>query len=49
MKYLVASLYNYCNCYVEGLNLPKAAKIIDVGGGESNLVDVLLDKGFQNI
>lgn len=35
--------------YLEGLNLPKTANIIDVGGGDGNLVDVLLEKGFQNI
>ena len=35
--------------YLENLNIPKTANIIDVGGGDSNLVDVLLEKGFQNI
>ncbi|RUT67748.1 class I SAM-dependent methyltransferase [Flavobacterium cupreum] len=35
--------------YLENLNLPKTSNIIDVGGGESNFVDVLLEKGFQNI
>ena len=35
--------------YLEKLNLSKTANIIDVGDGDSNLVDALLDKGFQNI
>jgi ubiquinone/menaquinone biosynthesis C-methylase UbiE len=35
--------------YLENLNLSKTANIIDIGGGDSNLVDVLLEKGFQNI
>lgn len=35
--------------YLESLNLPKTANIIDVGGGDSNLVDALLEKGYQNI
>ncbi len=30
-------------------NLSKKAKIIDVGGGESKLVDALLDLGYSNI
>jgi len=30
-------------------NLSKDSKIIDVGGGDSNLVDKLLDLGFKNI
>lgn len=35
--------------FLESLNLPKSAKIIDVGGGDSKLVDVLIDKGFENL
>jgi len=35
--------------YLEGLNLPKTANIIDIGGGDSNLADALLEKGYQNI
>lgn len=35
--------------YLENLNLSKTANIIDVGGGDSNLVDALLEKGYQNI
>jgi purine-nucleoside phosphorylase/SAM-dependent methyltransferase len=31
------------------LHLSKTAKIIDVGGGDSKLVDHLLDEGFENI
>ena len=30
-------------------SLPKTSKIIDVGGGESNLVDFLLEAGYLNI
>ncbi|MCW7505424.1 class I SAM-dependent methyltransferase [Leptospira paudalimensis] len=30
-------------------NLPTSTKIIDVGGGESNLVDRLLELGYQNL
>lgn len=35
--------------YFEILNLPSTAKIIDVGGGNSFLVDYLLDLGYQDI
>lgn len=35
--------------YLEGLNLPKTANIIDIGGGDSNLADALLEKGYRNI
>ncbi len=35
--------------YIEEIALPKTANIIDIGGGDSNLVDALLEKGFQNI
>jgi cyclopropane fatty-acyl-phospholipid synthase-like methyltransferase len=35
--------------YLENLNLSKTANIIDVGGGDSNLVDALLEKGYVNI
>ena len=35
--------------YLENLNLSKTANIIDIGGGDSNLVDALLDKGYKNI
>lgn len=30
-------------------NLPKTAKIIDIGGGDSKLVDYLLKEGYKNI
>jgi ubiquinone/menaquinone biosynthesis C-methylase UbiE len=35
--------------YLAELHLPKTANIIDVGGGEGNFVDALLEKGYQNI
>jgi 2-polyprenyl-3-methyl-5-hydroxy-6-metoxy-1,4-benzoquinol methylase len=35
--------------YIENLQLSKTANIIDIGGGDSNLVDALLDKGYLNI
>ncbi|MEY3501159.1 MAG: hypothetical protein RL308_2831 [Bacteroidota bacterium] len=35
--------------YLENLKLSKTANIIDIGGGDSNLVDALLDKGYKNI
>ena len=38
------SLQLIANC-----KLPKTAKIIDIGGGDSNLVDHLLEQGFENI
>lgn len=34
---------------IHTLNLPKTASIIDIGGGESNLVDHLLSEGFEDI
>ncbi len=34
---------------IENLHLPKSANIIDIGGGDSHLVDALLEKGYQNI
>lgn len=34
---------------IHSLRLSKTAKIIDVGGGDSKLVDHLLDEGFENI
>lgn len=34
---------------IESFNLPLKANIIDIGGGDSHLVDALLDKGFENI
>jgi len=35
--------------FLHSFNLPKDSAIIDIGGGESSLVDFLLDEGFTNI
>ncbi len=35
--------------YIEQLNLPKTAAIIDIGGGDSLLVDHLLALGYSNL
>lgn len=35
--------------FIHSFNLPKTASIIDIGGGDSKLVDYLLEEGFQNI
>ena len=35
--------------FIHSFNLSKSAKIIDVGGGDSRLVDFLLDEGFKNL
>jgi 2-polyprenyl-3-methyl-5-hydroxy-6-metoxy-1,4-benzoquinol methylase len=35
--------------YIHTLLLPNTAKIIDIGGGDSKLVDYLLQEGFENI
>jgi trans-aconitate methyltransferase len=35
--------------FVHSFNLPKSVNIIDIGGGDSKLVDYLLDEGFENI
>ena len=35
--------------YIESLQLSKSANIIDLGGGDSNLVDALLENGYENI
>ncbi len=34
---------------IESMKIPTSASIIDVGGGDSKLVDVLLEKGFTDI
>jgi len=34
---------------IKSFNLPKTCSIIDIGGGDSLLVDFLLEDGFQNI
>ena len=35
--------------FIKELKLPLTAHIIDIGGGESRLVDVLLEIGYTNI
>lgn len=35
--------------FIEGLKLTTEAKIIDVGGGDSYLIDALLEKGYSNL
>src|SRR3954469_2223204 len=35
--------------FIHEFNLPQNAKIIDVGGGDSKLVDHLLQQGFTDI
>ncbi|GAA0555126.1 class I SAM-dependent methyltransferase [Chitinophaga japonensis] len=35
--------------FIQSLQLPKSASIIDIGGGESRLVDFLLHEGYENI
>ena len=35
--------------FIHSFGLHKTAKIIDIGGGDSNLVDSLLDEGFENV
>jgi len=35
--------------FIHSANLDKGASIIDIGGGDSNLVDFLLDEGYENI
>lgn len=35
--------------FIHSFNLPKTARIIDVGGGDSKLVDHLLAEGYENI
>lgn len=35
--------------FIRSFNLPKNAKIIDVGGGDSKLADHLLEEGFTDI
>jgi len=35
--------------FIHGFDLPKTAKIIDIGGGDSKLVDCLLTEGFTNL
>jgi SAM-dependent methyltransferase len=35
--------------FIHKLNIPKTAKIIDIGGGDSKLVDFLLAEGYSNL
>ena len=35
--------------FIHSFGLPKTAKIIDIGGGDSKIVDHLLAEGFENI
>lgn len=35
--------------FIHSFGLNKTSKIIDIGGGDSKLVDYLLDQGFENI
>ncbi len=35
--------------YIQQLNIPLSAKIIDIGGGDSYLAEQLLEKGYTNI
>ena len=35
--------------FIHSFNLPKTARIIDIGGGDSKLVDFLLDEGYENV
>jgi SAM-dependent methyltransferase len=35
--------------FIKSSGLDKGARIIDIGGGDSNLVDFLLEEGYENI
>ncbi|HWB27657.1 MAG TPA: class I SAM-dependent methyltransferase [Chitinophagaceae bacterium] len=35
--------------FIRSFQLPKPARIIDIGGGDSKLVDYLLEEGFEHI
>ena len=35
--------------FIHSFNIPKTASIIDIGGGDSKLVDFLLEEGFVNV
>jgi SAM-dependent methyltransferase len=35
--------------FIHSFGMPKTAKIIDIGGGDSHLVDYLLEEGYENI
>ena len=35
--------------FIHKFSIPKTAKIIDIGGGDSKLVDFLLAEGYSNV
>jgi 2-polyprenyl-3-methyl-5-hydroxy-6-metoxy-1,4-benzoquinol methylase len=35
--------------FISKLNISKQSKIIDIGGGDSYLIDALLEQGFENV
>ena len=35
--------------FIRETNMDKSAKIIDIGGGESRLIDYLLEEGYENL
>jgi trans-aconitate methyltransferase len=35
--------------FIQSFQLPKTVRIIDIGGGNSKLVDFLLDEGFEDV
>jgi len=35
--------------FIQSFKIPKKAAIIDIGGGDSKLADVLIEEGYQNI
>ena len=35
--------------FIDKINLPKDAKIIDIGGGASYFIDALIDRGYTNL
>ena len=35
--------------FIHAVDLPKTASIVDIGGGDSKLVDYLLQEGYENI
>ncbi len=35
--------------FIHSFHMPKSARIIDIGGGDSKLVDYLLEEGYENL
>jgi cyclopropane fatty-acyl-phospholipid synthase-like methyltransferase len=35
--------------FIHGFNVPKSARVIDIGGGDGKLVDFLLEEGYEHI